>query len=293
LFTEILKAIIYGMIEGVCEWLPISSTGHLILLEEFLTLQCAEGAGEAFRENFMSMFDFVIQLGAICAVAVIYFDRLNIFSRKKTTSERRQTASLYFKLVLASIPAAAVGVLGDRLCEALLGGDIDSLFYNSATVAAMLMLYGILFIVAEKLPSGSGREDSKEISTFQALAIGCFQALAVIPGTSRSGATMLGARLMGIDRKQAAEFSFFLGIPTICGAGVLKSLDFFAFVSKTDAAVPPLAIAVLLVATLTSFLVSLFVIKGLIGFVKNHGFTCFGIYRIILGAGILLRNIIL
>lgn len=288
--VEILKAIIFGVVEGITEWLPISSTGHLILLDEFLKLNTSPTLGAAFAEEYMSMFEVVIQLGAILAVAVIFFGKLNPFSSTKSESEKRATWLLWFKVALASLPAALVGVAGDKLLEIATGKDTDGWIFNSITVAAALIVYGVLFIVIERIHKDkSALVDSVDcISYKQAMLIGCFQTLSIVPGTSRSGSTILGARILGISRHAAAEFSFFLGIPAMVGASLIKGLGFFSYVLESDVRVPLLAWAVLLIASATAFGVSMVAIKFLMDFVKKHSFAPFGIYRIVLGALVLL-----
>ena len=289
-FIEILKAIIFGVVEGITEWLPISSTGHLILLDEFLKLNTSPTLGAAFAEEYMSMFEVVIQLGAILAVAVIFFGKLNPFSSTKSESEKRATWLLWFKVALASLPAALVGVAGDKLLEIATGKDTDGWIFNSITVAAALIVYGVLFIVIERIHKDkSALVDSVDcISYKQAMLIGCFQTLSIVPGTSRSGSTILGARILGISRHAAAEFSFFLGIPAMVGASLIKGLGFFSYVLESDVRVPLLAWAVLLIASATAFGVSMVAIKFLMDFVKKHSFAPFGIYRIVFGALVLL-----
>ncbi len=284
MLIEILKAIAFGIIEGITEWLPVSSTGHLILLGDRLSLGVTGELGAEFED----MFNFVIQLGAILAVLILYRKRFYFWGRGMSREEKRDALSLVGRIAVASIPAAVVGILGDKLLWHFTGKDIDGYFYNSLTVAVMLIAYGVLFIVAEWLcrkPSGKdiGASAVFKISAGKAFAIGCFQALSVIPGTSRSGATMLGARLLGIDRKEAAEFSFFLGVPAIAGASIFKAADFAEYVSSSNVSVPIEAYAVLFAATVTSFFVSMLTIKALIGFVRKHSFAPFGVYRIILG----------
>ena len=288
--VEILKAIIFGVVEGITEWLPISSTGHLILLDEFLKLNTSPTLGAAFAEEYMSMFEVVIQLGAILAVAVIFFGKLNPFSSTKSESEKRATWVLWFKVALASLPAALVGVAGDKLLEIATGKDTDGWIFNSITVAAALIVYGVLFIVIERIHKDkSALVDSVDcISYKQAMLIGCFQTLSIVPGTSRSGSTILGARILGISRHAAAEFSFFLGIPAMVGASLIKGLGFFSYVLESDVRVPLLAWAVLLIASATAFGVSMVAIMFLMDFVKKHSFAPFGIYRIVLGALVLL-----
>lgn len=284
MFIEILKAIFYGIVEGITEWLPVSSTGHLILLGNFLKLDVAPELGGAFATQYENMFDVVIQLGAILAVAVIYFTKLNPFSGKKSKTEKIGTWSLWGKVILASIPAGLIGVVGDKIIEKITGKSIDGWLFNWQVVSATLIIYGILFIIVEKFhKSHASVESVDDISVGQAFAIGCFQALSIVPGTSRSGSTILGARMIGVSRPAAAEFSFFLGIPAIAGAALIKGLSFVKYVSESDIALPLTAIVALIVATLVSFLVSMLVVKFLVDFVKCHSFIPFGVYRIALG----------
>lgn len=287
---ELLKAIVFGIVEGVTEWLPVSSTGHIILLDEFLRLDVAGGLGAEFQNEFNSMFEVVIQLGAIMAVIVAFFSRLNPFGKSKTTAEKKSTYSLWGKIIVASIPAALVGIVGDKLLEIKTGKDIDGWIFNAYVVAAMLILYGILFIIVEKIYAKKTPkcENIEGISYKNALCIGLFQALSIVPGTSRSGATILGARTLGVSRVAAAEFSFFLGIPAMLGAGGIKTLGFLSYVSENSITVPIEAWAVLFAAALVAFLVSLVCIRFLVDFVKKHSFIPFGIYRIILGALVLI-----
>ena len=230
-FLEILKALLFGIIEGITEWLPVSSTGHIILLDEFIRLSVAPSLGDVFAAEFMSMFEVVIQLGAIMAVVVLFFNKLNPFAKNKTEAQQKGTWTLWFKVAVASIPAAFVGIVVDKLLEEISGRDIDGWIYNFITVAIALIVYGILFIVIEKL--GKNKEpkidEVDNISYKEALLMGGFQMLAIIPGTSRSGSTILGARMLGISRSAAAEFSFFMGIPAMLGASLLKSLLLYDF----------------------------------------------------------------
>lgn len=289
-FIEILKAMIFGVVEGITEWLPVSSTGHLILLDEFLKLDVAGGLGAAFAEEYMSMFEVVIQLGAILAVVVMFFTKLNPFAPSKSADEKRGTWSLWFKVAVASAPAALIGIVGDKILEKMTGKDIDGWIYNAITVAAALIIYGILFIVVEKWQANKPVvvNSVEDISYSQAIVVGCFQALSIVPGTSRSGSTILGSRIIGIARPAAAEFSFFMGIPAMVGASLIKGYGFFDFVSENAISVPALAWVVLLVASLVAFAVSMAAIKFLIEFVKKHSFAPFGIYRIVLGALVLM-----
>lgn len=268
---ELLKAVLFGIVEGVTEWLPISSTGHLILLNEFITLNVSD----AFR----SMFDVVIQLGAILAVIVLFFHKLNPFSPTKSEREKKQTWQLWFKVVAAIIPSGIVGVLFDDWMEAH--------FHNATVVAIALIVYGVAFILVERRNArrvgGKTVEDVYAIDYKTALLIGCFQCLSLIPGTSRSGSTILGAILIGVGRSAGAEFSFFMAIPTMLGASAIKGLKFLlSGVTATGT-----EIGVLIVGCVVSFLVSLLVIRGLMEYVRRHSFSAFGVYRIILGVVVL------
>ena len=290
LIIEIIKSILYGILEGITEWLPVSSTGHLILLEEILPLKVAPHLGEAFAAEYFSMFEVVIQLGAILAVVVTFFGKLNPFSPSKNALEKKGTWTLWGKVVIASIPAALIGVVGDKLLEKASGKDIDGWIYNWQVVAAALIIYGALFIVIERIHKNKQPMTLSvdDISFSQSMFIGCFQALSIVPGTSRSGSTILGSRFLGISREAAAEFSFFLGIPAMAGASLLKGLSFFKFVADTDISVPVDAWLTLAVACVVAFAVSMIAIKFLMGFVKKHSFAPFGVYRIILGAVVIL-----
>jgi len=289
-FIEIIKAMIFGAIEGITEWLPVSSTGHLILLDEILKLDVANGLGAGFSEEYMSMFEVVIQLGAILAVVVMFFGKLNPFALSKSAGEKRATWSLWFKVAVASIPAALIGIVGDKLLEEFTGKSIDGWIYNAITVAAALIIYGILFIIVEKWQANRPIriERVEDISYSQAMLVGCFQALSIVPGTSRSGSTILGARILGIARPAAAEFSFFMGIPAMVGASLIKGYGFFDYVAENGISVPTIAWIVLAVASVVAFAVSMAAIKFLMEFVKKHSFTPFGVYRIILGALVLM-----
>jgi undecaprenyl-diphosphatase len=266
---ELLKAILFGLVEGITEWLPISSTGHLILLNEFLTLKMSD--------EFQSMFDVVIQLGAILAVIVLFFHKLNPFSPKKSITARRNTWSLWFKVVVAIIPSAIVGILFDDWMDAHL--------HNGIVVSLMLIVYGVAFIFVEKMNAARKPlvKDVYKLDYKTALLIGLFQCLSLVPGTSRSGSTILGGILIGVSRGAAAEFSFFMAIPTMLGASAIKLLKFM--LSGVSATADE--ITVLIVGCVVSFLVSLAVIKGLMEYVRKHNFSVFGVYRIVLGAVVL------
>ena len=264
---EALKIIFLGIVEGITEWLPISSTGHLILVEEFVHLELSDA--------FVEMFNVVIQFGAILAVILLYFHKLNPFSPKKTEKQRLMTIQLWVKVVIATIPAMVFGLLFDDY--------VDEHFMNAYVVAAMLIIYGILFIVVEKKHEGVPPKASKlsQLTIPMILAIGGFQVLAMIPGTSRSGATILGGLLIGASRSVAAEFTFFLAIPVMFGWSFLKMLKFgFAFTGQE--------FFMLLLGCAVSFGVSVFAIKFLMKYIKNHDFKVFGYYRIVLGVIVLL-----
>ena len=289
---ELLKAILYGIVEGITEWLPISSTGHLILLEDWLPF--AFTTDPVLLAEFWEMFGVVIQLGAILAVVVLYWKRLVPFGKGKTDAEKRSTWRLWGRVLIASIPAAFVGIVLDEILEEFTGKDIDGWFYNSVVVAMALIVYGIAFIVIErqnkqKTPNVLQIED---ISIKNALAIGAFQALSIIPGTSRSGSTILGSMLVGISRTAAAEFSFFMAIPVMVGASGIKALGFLSYVSESQVSVPTMAWVTLLVGCVVSFAVSMAAIRFLMDFVKKHSFAPFGIYRIALGILVLILGFI-
>lgn len=263
-FIEILKAILFGIVEGVTEWLPISSTGHMILLDEFIKLDVSDG--------FLNMFLVVIQLGAICAVPVMFFEKLNPFSKKKSSEERKATYGIWGRVIVGVIPAAIVGLFLDDICDKYLN--------NYVVVAIALAVYGIAFIVIERLRAG--REFRAltvyDITYRDALLIGLFQVLSLIPGTSRSGSTIIGGMLVGVSRTASAEFSFFMAIPVMLGASLLKIVKFVA--AGFSATAPE--IAVLIIGMAVSFLISLAAIKFLMDFVRRHTFTAFGVYRIVL-----------
>lgn len=286
--VECLKAILYGIVEGITEWLPVSSTGHLILLEDWMPF--AFSPDQVLLDAFSEMFQVVIQLGAILAVVILFFGKLWPFSKRKSRAEKRATWSLWFKVVVASLPAALVGIVGDKLLERLSGKDIDGWLYNSVVVAAMLIAYGVAFILLERLrrnrmPTVDSVDD---ISYKTALLIGCFQVLAIVPGTSRSGSTILGSMMLGLSRTAGAEFSFFMAIPAMVGASGIKLLDFFSWIAERGATVPIEAWMALAVGFAVSFIVSLITIRFLMDFVKRHSFAPFGVYRIVLGALVLL-----
>ena len=292
---EYIKAIFLGIIEGITEWLPISSTGHIILFDEFFPLNVGEGIHPDFPSEFMSMFEVVIQLGAIMAVVVLFWDKLWPFSPKKSTDEKRAVWQTWFKVCVASIPAALVGIVLDKIIEKATGKDIDGWLYNGTVVALMLIIYGVLFIIIEKINAKKTPKitEISQITYKFAFLMGVFQMLAIIPGTSRSGATILGAMLIGFSRTCGAEFSFFMGIPAMVGGSLIKVLGFFEFVGGENKgnmvlSVPVDAWIILATATVIAFAVSMVAIKFLMNFVKKHSFAPFGIYRIILGTAVLI-----
>jgi len=268
-FAQIMIVILLGIVEGITEWLPISSTGHMILINELLSLEVSP----AFEKLFL----VVIQLGAIAAVPVLFFNKLNPFAPSKSAEEKRECWSLWFKVIVGVIPAAVMGLLLDDF--------IDANLMHYAVVAAALIIYGVLFIVIEKLNKNKSYEvlDVADISYKKAFFIGIFQMLAMIPGTSRSGSTILGSMCLGLSRSAAAEFSFFMAIPVMAGASAVKLLGFFEHVFETGVSVPLDMWLILAVGFAVAFFVSLAAIKFLTDFVKRHSFSAFGVYRIALG----------
>ena len=267
--TEILKAIFFGIVEGITEWLPISSTGHMILLNEFVKLQVSD--------EFYKLFEVVIQLGAILAVILLFFHKLNPFSPSKSAPQRRNTWRLWFKVVLAVIPSAVIGLPLDDW--------MDAHFYNYVVVAITLIVYGIAFLFVERENSHRRAYANSvyDIDLKTAMLIGCFQCLSLIPGTSRSGATIVGGLLLGLSRACVAEFTFYLAIPVMAGASLLKVLKF----AVSGVAITGTEVAVLAVGCVVAFVVSLAAIRFLMDYVKRHNFTFFGIYRIALGLVVL------
>ena len=265
MLIEILKAILFGIVEGITEWLPVSSTGHMILLDEFIKLKVSP--------EFYEMFQVVIQLGAIGAVILLFFHKLNPFSPKKNYKQKHNTWGLWIKVIVAVLPSAVLGLLLDDWMDAHL--------YNYIVVAIALVVYGVAFLFVERI---NETRDAKITSVSKidyktALLIGAFQCLSLIPGTSRSGSTILGAILLGVNRSAGAEFSFFLAIPTMLGASLLKVLKFML----EGISVTSTEMLVLLVGTVVSFVVSFLVIKALMDYVRKRSFAAFGYYRIVLG----------
>lgn len=262
---EILKAVLLGIVQGITEWLPVSSTGHMILVDEFVKLN--------FSPTFISTFLVVIQFGSILAVLLIFFKKLNPFDSSKSKVEKKETLSLWAKVIVAVIPSGIIGILFEE--------DIDRLFFNSATVALALIIYGVIMIVIENRNKKPAVSDFSQVSFKLALGIGLFQCLALIPGTSRSGSTIIGATLLGASRYVAAEFSFFLAIPTMLGASLLKLL-------KAGFVFSGFEWLVLGVGSVVAFVVSVIVIKFFMDYIKKHDFKAFGYYRIVLGIIVLL-----
>lgn len=272
---EVLKAVLFGIVEGITEWLPVSSTGHLILLNEFINLNVSE--------EFQSMFDVVIQLGAILAVCALFFRKLNPFDRGKNDEQKKQTWMLWFKVIAAIIPSGVVGVLFDDW--------MDTHLHNGIVVAVMLIVYGVAFIAVEKW--NEHRElryhDVNNLPWGTAMIIGVSQCLSLVPGTSRSGSTILGGILAGVSRGTAAEFSFFMAIPTMVGASGIKLLKFFL----SGVSFSAMDMLILLVGCTVSYIMSLLVIKGLMNYVRKHSFSAFGVYRIVLGIAVLLYFLVI
>ena len=265
-FIEILKAIFIGIVQGITEWLPVSSTGHMIIANEFVQLDVSAGCWD--------LFEVITQLGSIIAVVILFFDKLNPWSKNKDEVMRKKTWSLWFKVIVAVLPAALIGIL--------LEDWLDEHFYNFIVVSIALVVYGVLFIVIERINKNKKYkiEDVYDIDYVTAIKIGCFQVLSLIPGTSRSGSTILGASTVGVSRTAAAEFSFFLAIPVMLGASALKVFKTFVLDGLTLSLTEWV---VLLTGTLVAFAVSMVVIKFLMNFVRRHSFESFGWYRIALG----------
>ena len=263
-FLEMLKSLVLGIVEGITEWSPISSTGHMILVNEFLKNQNGFTASDLYL--------YVIQLGAILAVVTLYFHRLNPFAPSKTKTERADTWSMWFKVIVACVPAAVIGLLLDPIMEK---------FENWQVVSATLIIYGVAFIIVEKMQKKTQIYNMGEMTYKTALLIGAFQVLSIIPGTSRSGSTILGAMILGCSRGVAAEFSFFLAIPVMFGVSLLKIMKYGLLMSGQD-------LAVLVTGMVVAYVVSMLSIKFLMNYVRKHDFKSFGIYRIILGIVVIL-----
>ena len=268
---EVLKAILFGIVEGITEWLPVSSTGHMILLDQFIKLDVSE--------EFYEFFQVVIQLGAILAVILIYFKEIFPWGFGKGKKDTKKTLNLWGKIIVACLPAV-LGLLFDDW--------LDAHLYNAVVVALMLIIYGVLFIVVETRPRDKKKITTRsmdEITYKQALGVGAFQLLALIPGTSRSGATILGGLMLGMKRKTISDFTFILAIPVMAGASLLK---FVKYVHEVGFAMTGIEVMVLIVGCVVAFVVSYFVIKGLLSYIRKHNFVIFGIYRIILGIIVLI-----
>ena len=265
-FIEVLKAILFGIIEGITEWLPISSTGHMIILNDLVKLEVSS--------EFYSLFEVVIQLGAVLSVVIIYFKTIFPWGFGKSKKDKKNTFNLWGKILIACVPAAIIGLLFDDL--------LDKYLYNSIVVSLMLIIYGILFIIIESKHHNKDTRvnDLKEITYKDALLVGIFQLLALIPGTSRSGATIIGGLLIGLKRSVIAEFTFFLAIPVMAGASLLKILK---YIIKVGLSFTGIELMTLLVGSLVAFIISIIVIKFLMNYIRRHDFKVFGYYRIILG----------
>ena len=262
---EILKAILFGIVEGITEWLPISSTGHMILLDEFINLKVSD--------EFYTLFQVVIQLGAILAVVLMYFKTICPFGFGKDKQERKDTWNLWGKILVACLPAAIIGILFDDW--------LDKHLYNSVVVSLALIIYGIIFIVIESKNFGKiNVKKLNDITYKQAAGVGCFQLLSLIPGTSRSGSTIIGGLILGLERSVAAEFTFFLAIPVMVGASLLKLLK---YILKVGLAFQAGELLLLGVGCLVAFIVSILIIKFLMNYIRKHDFKVFGYYRIVLG----------
>lgn len=262
---EILKAILFGIVEGITEWLPISSTGHMILLDEFINLKVTD--------EFYDLFQVVIQLGAILAVVIMYFKTICPFGFGKNKEEQKSTWNLWGKILVACLPAAIIGILFDDW--------LDEHLYNSVVVSLTLIIYGIIFIIIESKKFGKREtKDLDQITYKQALGIGAFQLLSLIPGTSRSGSTIIGGLILGLERSVAASFTFFLAIPVMVGASLLKLLK---YILKVGLVFQTGELLLLGVGSLVAFIVSILIIKFLMNYIRKHDFKVFGYYRIVLG----------
>ena len=263
---EIFKSILFGIVEGITEWLPISSTGHMILLDEFIKIKFSQ-------PEFYELFQVVIQLGAILAVVLMYFKTICPFGFGKDKQERKDTWNLWGKILVACLPAAVIGILFDDW--------LDEHLYNSVVVSLALIIYGIIFIVIESKQIGKRTtKDLNDITYKQAVGVGCFQLLSLIPGTSRSGSTIIGGLLLGLERSVAASFTFFLAIPVMCGASLLKLVKYVLETGFTFATGDLLLLGV---GCLVAFIVSILIIKFLMNYIRKHDFKVFGYYRIVLG----------
>jgi len=272
--SDAFKAIVYGIVEGITEWLPVSSTGHLILLGDLLSFSCLD-------KRLSDILSVTVQLFAVLAVVVAYPKRLLPIGER---DQRKSVYALWWRMLLCTLPAALIGLGAELLCRALLGRELDALLFTPTTVACALIVYGILFILAERMLKNT--RGGAQITPLRAFCIGLFQALAMIPGTSRSGATILGARILGASREESAEFSFFAAIPVIGAATLLKSGELFSLI-RGGLTLSGEAIAVFLISAVVTFVLSVVTVRALTGLVRRHSFIPFGIYRIALGALIL------
>ena len=276
-FFEILKAVLLGIIQGITEWLPVSSTGHLIIFQDLLELKVSK--------SFWDLFLVVIQLGSILAVISLYFKKINPFDYSKDSTQKSKTFNLWSKIIVATLPAAVIGFLLDDVIKKLTSNRLVC----GLVVALALIIYGIIFIFIEKEKFSPVIKDLNDLSTRQACLIGCSQVLALVPGTSRSGSTILGALLIGSSRSVATEFSFFLAIPVMFGASFLR---FFKYVLKHGIDFSLFETLILLAGTITAYIVSIFVIKFLINYIKKKSFKSFGVYRIVLGVIVIIYTIL-
>lgn len=270
---ELLKTIVLGIVQGITEWLPISSTGHMILVDQFMPLNQPS--------EFINLFLVVIQFGSILAVVTLYFHKLNPFSPKKTKAEKTDTWTMWMKVLVGCVPAAVIGLLFDDW--------INQYTYNAWVVAAALIVYGILFILIEKQNKTPKVNDIHTLSYKTALLIGAFQVLSLIPGTSRSGSTILGATILGCSRFVAAEFSFFLAVPVMLGASLLKVVKFFL---ETGGGFTTEQLGILILGMVVAYIVSIAAIKFLMEYIRKHDFTAFGYYRIVVGILVILYFVI-
>lgn len=284
----LLKSLLYGILEGVTEWLPVSSTGHLILLESFLHLDVGTDVHPMFAEEFRELFLVAIQLGAVLAVMSAYHARL--FPVGNGKEQKKRALGIWARVAVGCIPAGIAGVLLDELLERLTGKDMDGWLYHGTVVALMLILYGAAFIIIERKRGKSDAQitDFEQLSYSRALLVGTFQTLSLIPGTSRSGATILGGMLSGLSRTLAAEFSFFMAIPIMAGACGIKTLGFAKFMLQNQLTMPYRAAILLIAAGAVAYLTSRLSIRFLMDFSARHGFAPFGVYRIVLGVAVLL-----
>ena len=288
----LLKSLLYGILEGVTEWLPVSSTGHLILLESILSLNVGAEVHPQFAGEFKELFLVAIQLGAVLAVVTRYDARL--FPVKGDRSAKKSAFDLWMRVLVGCVPAGVAGIVLDEVLESVTGKDMDGWLYNGFVVACMLILHGVLFIVVERINRKSAPTvtDPTQISYAKAFGVGLFQMLSLIPGTSRSGSTILGGMLSGLSRAAAAEFSFFMAVPVMLGACGIKTLGFIRFMLRNGLRMPGQAMIVLAVAIVVAYVTSRLSIRFLMDFSAKHGFAPFGIYRILLGAAVLVYHLL-